>query len=115
MRVYTHPTCSTCKKVLKWLDQHNFVYETIDIREQSPHKALFVEQLNQGTPLTKMMNTSGNLYRELQLKDKIKTMTTDEIATLLSREGMLVKRPVIVTDECVSFGSQEKILTEVWL
>lgn len=114
MKVYIHPTCSTCKKGLKWLDQVNKDYEVVDIRQTPPSKALFLRLLEQGTPPSKLFNTSGELYRELGLKDKMSELSNDEKATLLSENGMLVKRPVFVEDDKVSFGANEKVLKDVW-
>lgn len=115
MQVYTHPTCSTCQRALKWLDAHHIAYHTIDIRQQAPTAEFFLHQLESGMPLTKMMNTSGQLYRELNLKEKVKEMTLNQVADLLSQEGMLVKRPVMILGDHVSFGANEKVLEEVWL
>ncbi|MBF0779948.1 MULTISPECIES: Spx/MgsR family RNA polymerase-binding regulatory protein [unclassified Granulicatella] len=115
MQVYTHPTCSTCKRALKWLDTHHIAYQSVDIRQQAPSSEFFIQQVEKGVPLTKMMNTSGQLYRELGLKEKVKDMTHEQIAHLLSTEGMLVKRPVMICGDRVSFGANETILEEVWL
>lgn len=114
MTVYVHPTCSTCKKVLQWLTAHQYDYHTIDIRQTPPPQELFLSVLNGGIARTHIMNTSGELYRELQLKDKVPSMTNEDLAQLLSQEGMLIKRPVICYNERVTFGAKENLLEENW-
>ncbi|MBS4761783.1 Spx/MgsR family RNA polymerase-binding regulatory protein [Carnobacteriaceae bacterium zg-ZUI252] len=114
MTVYIHPTCSTCKKILKWLDDQGHVYETVDIRKTPPTKALLQTCLKNGVTRSSMMNTSGELYREMQLKDKLSAMSDDDVAGLLSKHGMLIKRPVIWYNDSVTFGAKEKTLEENW-
>lgn len=114
MIVYIHPTCSTCKKVMQWLDTQEYHYETIDIRQTPPQKELFEKVLSSGVKRTSMLNTSGEMYKELGLKDKLPTMSDKELAELLSKNGMLIKRPVICYNDVVTFGSREKMLEEVW-
>lgn len=103
-----YPKCSTCKKAKKWLDDHGFVYEDRHIKEQNPT----AEELKQwqqisGLPLKKFFNTSGLLYKEMNLKDKLKDMTEEQQFALLATDGMLVKRPVLVKENTVLVGFKE--------
>lgn len=114
MIIYTHPTCSTCKKVLQWLDAHGYRYQTIDIRQTPPDKEVFEKVLAAGVKRTSVLNTSGEQYKILGLKDKLLAMNDVELAGVLSENGMLIKRPVICYNDVVTFGSREKMLEEVW-
>lgn len=101
--------CSTCKKAKKWLDEHRFSYEDRPIKEDRPS----VEELKKwhqtsGLPLKRFFNTSGMLYKELKLKDKLPTMSEEEQYELLATDGMLVKRPLVITDDIVLVGFREK-------
>ena len=109
MIVLCYSKCSTCKKALKWLDDHGISYEVRPIKEENPSK----EELDawyhkSGLPLKRFFNTSGNLYKELQLKDRLSEMSENEQLLLLATDGMLVKRPLIVTEETVLTGFKEK-------
>lgn len=114
MIVYIHPTCSTCKKVMQWLETQQYHYQTIDIRQTPPTKEVFEKELIAGVKRTSLLNTSGELYKELRMKDKLPMMSDEELAGLLSQNGMLIKRPVICYNGIVTFGSREKMLEEVW-
>ena len=104
-----YPPCSTCKKAKKWLDDHGITYTTQHIKENNPS----YEELNQwyaasGLPLKKFFNTSGLVYKAMELKTKLPVMTEDEQLKLLATDGMLVKRPLIVTgDGKVLIGFKE--------
>ena len=92
-----YPKCTTCQKARKWLDQQGVSYTLRDIKEDRPTR----EELStwwkaSGLPLKKFFNTSGQLYKSLGLKDRLKDMTEEEQLTLLATDGMLVKRPVLV-------------------
>ena len=107
--VLVYRKCSTCQKALKWLDENKIVYEERAIREENPT----VEELRQwhrksGLPLKRFFNTSGNLYKELQLKNKLADMTEEEQLKLLATDGMLVKRPLLVTEDYVCPGFKEE-------
>ena len=95
-----YPPCSTCKKAKKWLDDHGIAYTDRHIKENSPSyeelKSWFEAS---GLPLKKFFNTSGLQYRALELKDKLPTMSEEEQLRLLATDGMLVKRPVLVTND----------------
>ena len=95
-----YPPCSTCKKAKKWLDDHGISYTDRHIKENNPsYEELKNWYALSGMPLKKFFNTSGLQYRALELKDKLPTMSEEEQLQLLSSDGMLVKRPVLVTDD----------------
>lgn len=103
-----YPKCTTCKKAKKWLDDNQLTYTDRHIKEENPT----VEELKEwhkksGLPLKRFFNTSGNLYKELGLKDKLPSMTEEEQYELLATDGMLVKRPIIVTEDKVFTGFKE--------
>ena len=103
-----YPPCSTCKKAKNWLDSHGISYTDRHIKEQNPSKEeLTLWYKQSGLPLKKFFNTSGLLYKSMALKDKLPTMTEDEQLSLLATDGMLVKRPIIVTDTCILVGFKE--------
>ena len=100
-----YPPCTTCKKAKKWLDDNGVVYEARHIKLNNPsYEELKSWYENSGLPLKKFFNTSGIQYRELGLKDKLPGMTVEEQLRLLSTDGMLVKRPLVVTDAVVLVG-----------
>ena len=95
-----YPPCSTCKKAKKWLDNHGISYTDRHIKENNPsYEELKNWYAISGMPLKKFFNTSGLQYRALELKDKLPTMSEEEQLQLLATDGMLVKRPVLVTDD----------------
>ncbi len=103
-----YPRCSTCQKAKAWLDSHGLKYEDRHIVENNPtYEELKEWYEKSGMPLKKFFNTSGLLYKEMQLKDKLPTMSEDEQLKLLATNGMLVKRPVIVTDKVILTGFRE--------
>ena len=100
--------CSTCKKAQAWLNDNGIAYTLRDIKTENPTEAeLRAWHEKSGLPLKKFFNTSGLQYKALQLKDKLPTMTEDEMFALLATDGMLVKRPMIVTEESVLVGFKE--------
>jgi arsenate reductase len=103
-----YPKCTTCKKAKKWLDDNGISYTDRHIKEDNPT----VDELKEwhrksGLPLKRFFNTSGNLYKELQLKDKLPDMSEEEQYALLATDGMLVKRPIVVTEDVVLTGFKE--------
>ena len=109
--VFIHyPPCSTCKKAQAWLDAHGLSYTARHIKEENPSfEELKHWQAISGLPVKKFFNTSGLLYKSMGLKDKLSGMTLEEQLRLLSTDGMLVKRPIIVTEDGkVLTGFQEK-------
>ena len=100
-----YPPCTTCKKAKAWLDAHNLSYENRHIKFGNPtYEELKRWQAASGLPLKKFFNTSGLLYKSMNLKDRLPTMTEEEQLQLLATDGMLVKRPVLVTDKGVTTG-----------
>ena len=103
-----YPPCSTCQKAKKWLDEHNISYTDRHIKADKPsYEELKLWYEQSGLPLKKFFNTSGLLYKSLNLKDKLPTMTDEEQLQLLSTDGMLVKRPIVVTEDAVLVGFKE--------
>ena len=108
MVVLCYPRCGTCKKALKWLDDNGIRYDYRHIVEENPTKEELKEwYVKSGLPLKKFFNTSGLKYKELNLKDKIPQMTEEEIFDLLSTDGMLVKRPILIDGEKILVGFKE--------
>ena len=104
-----YPKCTTCKKAKKWLDDHGVAYEDRNIKEQNPTAEEMKDwRAQSGQPLRKFFNTSGMLYREYELKDKLPNMTEEEMLNLLASDGMLVKRPLLIADGNVLIGFKEK-------
>ena len=100
--------CSTCQKARKWLDQHGIAYQERPIREEHPDaQELASWQQLSGLPLRKLFNTSGQLYREMNLKDRLPAMTDEEMLQLLASDGMLVKRPLLIGEDFVLAGFRE--------
>ena len=104
-----YPKCSTCQKAKKWLDEHNVKYDDRHIVENNPtYDELKIWYNQSNLPLKRFFNTSGMLYKELRLKEKLPDMSEEEQLKLLATNGMLVKRPIIVTDKYVLVGFKEK-------
>ena len=100
--------CSTCKKAQSWLNDNGIAYTLRDIKTENPTEAeLRAWHKKSGLPLKKFFNTSGLQYKALQLKDKLPTMTEDEMIALLATDGMLVKRPMVITEETRLVGFKE--------
>lgn len=116
MLVLVYRKCSTCLKALKWLDENGVKYEERPIVEQNPtYDELKEWYQKSGLPLKKFFNTSGLLYKEMKLKDKLAEMSEEEQLKLLATNGMLVKRPLVVGDDFVLTGFREKEWTEKML
>jgi arsenate reductase len=104
-----YPKCSTCKKAKKWLDEHYIPYQDRHIIEDNPTFEELQEWIDMsGLPLKRFFNTSGMKYRELQLKDRLPKMNEEEQINLLSNDGMLVKRPLVIGEDFVLVGFKEK-------
>ena len=105
-----YPPCSTCKKAKQWLDSHGVSYTARHIKEENPtFEELKHWHAISGLPLKKFFNTSGLLYKSLELKDKLPAMSEEEQLRLLATDGMLVKRPLVITDKgTVLTGFKEK-------
>jgi len=115
MIVYIHPKCTTCKKALKWFELNGVKFEQKDIRETPPTaKELLKIKKAQNLEWKKMANTSGELYRSLGLKDKLPEMSDKEASELLSGNGMLIKRPLVLDNGEATFGFKEEVYEEKW-
>lgn len=109
MIVLVYRKCSTCQKALKWLEDHNVSFDERAIKEENPtYEELKEWYAKSGLPLKKFYNTSGLLYKEMGLKDKIPTMSEEEQLRLLATDGMLVKRPLVVGENFILTGFREK-------
>lgn len=103
-----YPKCSTCQKAKKWLDEHNLKYTERHIVEDNPsYEELKAWYEKSGLDLKKFFNTSGLLYKEMELKSKLPSMSDEEQLKLLAANGMLVKRPIVVDGERVLVGFKE--------
>ena len=108
MTFLCYPKCTTCKKAQAWLTEQGVSFEVRDIKLDNPSaEELKLWHSRSGLPLKKFFNTSGLQYKALQLKDKLPTMTEEEMFALLATDGMLVKRPMLITDEKVLVGFKE--------
>ena len=108
MKFICYPKCSTCRKAKKWLDEHNAEYTERHIADKKPTYDELKEWYEKsGQPLKKFFNTSGLLYKEMKMKDKLPSMSEEEQLRLLSTNGMLVKRPILVTGDKVLVGFRE--------
>lgn len=106
--VLVYRKCSTCQKALKWLEENQIAYEERPIKEENPTAEELKEWYRKSNlPLKRFFNTSGNLYKELNLKDKLADMPEEEQLRLLATDGMLVKRPLLVTKDYVCPGFKE--------
>lgn len=108
LKFICYPKCTTCQKAKKWLDENNVAYELRDIKLDNPTHTELSEWLKtSGLPIKKLFNTSGLLYKSLDIKNKLPEMTEDEMIALLSSDGMLVKRPLLIGDSFVLAGFKE--------
>jgi arsenate reductase (glutaredoxin) len=113
---YWYPKCGTCRNAKKWLDAHHLSYEEVHIVEQPPnHEELQDLYQKSGLELKKFFNTSGMKYRELGIKDKMKSATDEELLGLLASDGMLIKRPILTDGERVTVGFKEEEYEKMWL
>lgn len=110
-----YPKCSTCKKIKKYLDNNNISYIDRNIKEDNPNYDELIMWINNSEfNINKYFNTSGLIYRDLNLKDKLECMTFDEKVKLLSSNGMLLKRPLLIcNDKVISIGFKEEIYNKI--
>ena len=114
LKFICYPKCTTCKKAQKWLDDNNIKYELRDIKLNNPTFEELAEWYKKsGFPLKKFFNTSGLLYKSMELKTKLPAITEDEMLKLLATDGMLVKRPILVGDDFVLVGFKETEWKEI--
>ena len=103
-----YPKCTTCRRAKAWLDENGIGYELRDIKLDNPsHEELSAWYEKSGLPLRRFFNTSGLLYKSLDLKNRLPEMSEDEMLALLSTDGMLVKRPLVISDDLVLVGFKE--------
>ena len=103
-----YPPCTTCQKAKKWLDEHGLSYTDRHIKNEKPtYEELCAWYAASGLPLKKFFNTSGLLYKSMNLKEKLPTMTEEEQLQLLASDGMLVKRPIVISGSAVLVGFKE--------
>lgn len=113
---YWYPKCGTCRNAKKWLDENGISYHAIHIAEHPPSRSE-LESLykNSGLELKKFFNVSGQKYRELGLKDKVKTASEEELLDILASDGMLLKRPILTDGDKVTVGFKEEEYKSTWL
>ncbi|WP_066291214.1 arsenate reductase family protein [Bacillus sp. FJAT-29937] len=115
MTFYWYPKCGTCRKAKNWLDDHQFAYEAVHIADNPPSRSELEDLYKKsGLDLKKFFNTSGMKYRELGLKDKVKSSSDDELLDLLATDGMLIKRPILTDGQKVTVGFKEEDFEKSW-
>ena len=113
---YWYPKCGTCRNAKKWLDAHQLSYEEVHIVEHPPSREELQDFYQKsGLELKKFFNTSGMKYRELGIKDKMKSATDEELLELLASDGMLIKRPILTDGVRVTLGFKEEEYEKMWL
>lgn len=113
--LYGYPSCSTCKKAEKWLKGQDIDYTYVHIVESTPTKEELATLWEQsGLPLKKFYNTSGQVYRNEGIKDKLPHLSENEQLELLASNGMLLKRPIVTNGEKTTVGFSEKSFTDIW-
>lgn len=112
---YWYPNCGSCKKAKKWFDENEISYKSVHIVEETPTKEELLDLIKKSNlPGRRFFNTSGKVYRELNMKDKIKDLNVDEMATYLASDGMLIKRPIVTDGKQVTVGFKEDVYGETW-
>ena len=108
MKFICYPKCTTCQKARKWLDAKKVPYELRDIKEDNPSYEELTEWYKMsGLPLKKFFNTSGQVYKSMELKNKLPDMSVEEQLKLLATDGMLVKRPILINGSKIVIGFKE--------
>lgn len=104
-----YPKCSTCRKAAKWLEENNIDVNSRDITKENPTKDELSAWIKRSTlPIARFFNTSGRIYKENNLKEKVKTAADNELLDILASDGMVVKRPIIVADDFILVGFNEE-------
>ena len=112
---YGYPKCGTCRKAKQWLEMNNVAFEEVNIAEAPPSEEVLSNMITASDlELKKFFNVSGTKYRELNLKDKLPTMTDEEKISLLSSDGMLIKRPIVFGNGKVTVGFKEEQFEKIW-
>ncbi len=113
---YAYKKCSTCQKAMKWLKENDLTFEERDIYEFPPESKFFYHWVEeQKVPVKKFLNSSGQKYRDFQMKERLPRMTVDEVIALLASHGKLVKRPILTDGEHVLVGFREAEWNEALL
>lgn len=108
LKVYQYPKCSTCRKALKWLQTNGVEFKSVDITQTPPSVAELKRAMSlSGQPINKLFNTSGEVYRDGNYKERLKTMTEAEALEALSKNGKLIKRPLVLGKEAALIGFAE--------
>ncbi|KDP13794.1 arsenate reductase family protein [Staphylococcus chromogenes] len=116
IKFYQYQNCTTCKKASKFLTEHGVSFEPIDIVQLTPTKEEFRDIVDRtGIEIKKLFNTHGAKYRELNLKDKLSTLSDEEKLELLASDGMLVKRPLAILGDKITVGFNEQTYRDTWL
>lgn len=116
LKMYEYPQCGTCRKAKKFFEENGIDYTPIHIVNYPPSKSELKDLLDKsGLEVKKFFNTSGKVYRERKLKDKIPTMEEDELLELLASEGKLIKRPIVTDGKQVTVGFKEEDFRRTWL
>lgn len=114
--MYWYPRCGTCRKAKKYLEERGVPFEERHIVDQPPGREELKDLVQKsGLPVRKFFNTCGKKYRELNLKEKLKTMSDEEMLDLLASDGMLLKRPIVTDGERVTVGFREDQFEENWV
>lgn len=115
LTVYYYLKCGTCRKALKWLQEQGYELDLHDLFEQSPSRETVADWVGRsGLPIKKFFNTSGEVYKDLKLKDKLPSLSEEEQIELLASNGRLVKRPVVTDGKAVTVGFKEEEFSRVW-
>lgn len=116
LKFYWYPNCGSCKKAKNWFDANEVSYEAIHIVEETPTKEELLKWMQMSDlSAKKFFNTSGKVYRELNMKDKLKEASLAEMAAFLASDGMLIKRPIVTNGEKVTVGFKEEEFEALWL
>ncbi|MBO1004966.1 arsenate reductase family protein [Pseudogracilibacillus auburnensis] len=116
LTLYWYPNCSTCKKAKKWLDDHHLTYKLVHLVEETPSADELSTLIQHSElPPKKFFNTSGKVYREENMKDKLKDATIEQMVTYLASNGMLIKRPIVTDGNKVTVGFKEDEFEHTWL
>lgn len=115
LTVYQLANCDTCRKAVKWLKERGYELELIPIRETPPTAEKLAEVIKySGLPIQKLFNTSGQVYKEMKLKDSLPGMSEKEKLDLLASNGMLIKRPIVIGEGKASVGFNEQTYFDTW-
>ena len=115
LTIYHYPSCDTCRKAMKWLDTNDLSYEAVHIVNDPPSREAIQGMYEKsGLELKKFFNTSGKKYRELGLKDKVKTASEEELLDILASDAMLIKRPLVTDGTKATVGFKEETFDDTW-